>query len=217
MKDSVAYRKSDTTLFTGLYVEYYFNNHKDIWIKQNYEAGLKDGSYYSFTQQGDSIEYGEYRNGLKNGNFFNFWDNGNVHHIEQYRKGEIVPPVIYFNGYGIQLSDTCDSIHEKAQVPPKYIKGEAGILEYISKELSPIMSDCQNQVGEILQKLSIVLTIDKYGKVINATFPQTNVPANCQQDLKRKLLNMSGWYPGQISGQPVCSKYNIPINCLLWK
>jgi|GEM_PF-4313932 antitoxin component YwqK of YwqJK toxin-antitoxin module len=89
-KDSLIYKKSDASLFSGLLLEYYFNNPKEIWNKQGYLKGIKNGIYVVFTQKGDTIEYGNYKAGQKDGKFVYFSDNRQIHHMENYRNGVMV-------------------------------------------------------------------------------------------------------------------------------
>lgn len=88
-KDSLVFKKLDSTLFSGLKTEYYFNNSKDIWYKQYYLEGVKNGIYEVYSQQGDTIEIGAYKNGLKDGLFIYFGDDKKRHHIEKYKLGQI--------------------------------------------------------------------------------------------------------------------------------
>jgi antitoxin component YwqK of YwqJK toxin-antitoxin module len=96
-KDTFAYRKSDSSIFTGLQIDYYHGNKNEIWQKQYYEKGLKNGHYEIYTQKGDTIEYGEYKLGLKNGKFVYFWDNKKIHHIEYFSKGQLIKPATLYD------------------------------------------------------------------------------------------------------------------------
>ncbi len=89
-KDSLIYKKSDSSLFSGLLQEYYFNNPKEVWYKQGYLKGIKNGIYVAFTQKGDTIESGNYKAGQKDGRFVYFNDNRQIHHMENYQSGVLV-------------------------------------------------------------------------------------------------------------------------------
>jgi len=108
----------------------------------------------------------------------------------------------------------CDTVYSYVEEMPKYDKG---LMGYLTQELVPIIGDCIKRDIEIISSLSIILTIDSNGKVIDATFPKGNLTLLCKGDLKAKLLTMTGWTPGQKDGQPICCKFYLPINCLRWR
>lgn len=111
----------------------------------------------------------------------------------------------------------CDIIYDFAEVMPQYNKGDSGLSKYIRKELIPVIGNCMNYDSLLISSLNIVLTIDKEGKVIDATFPKFNAPDSCKDELREKLKAMTGWIPGQMKGQPICCHFAIPISCLKWQ
>lgn len=100
---------------------------------------------------------------------------------------------------------------------PKYDKDIKGLSDYLMKELVPIIGDCMKRDTDMIASLYIILTIDSNGKVIDATFPKDNLTSLCKDDLKKKLLTMSGWTAGQKDGRPACCKFSWPISCLKWE
>jgi hypothetical protein len=100
---------------------------------------------------------------------------------------------------------------------PQYKNELKGLSDYLTKELVPIISDCIKRDSDIIASLYIILTIDSNRKVIDATFPRHNLTSLCNENLKKKLLTMSGWTAGQKDGRPVCSKFSWPISCLKWE
>lgn len=127
--------------------------------------------------------------------------------------------VIFFltvtKSYG--QSSGCDTVYSYVEVMPKYEKEVKGLSDYLMKELVSIIGNCIKRDIEIIANLYIILTIDSNGKVIDATFPRHNLTSLCNEDLKAKLLTMTGWTAGQKDGQPVCCKFNWPISCLKWE
>jgi len=117
--------------------------------------------------------------------------------------------------YG-QTND-CDTVYNYSQVMPKYDKDIKGLSDYLIRELVPIIRDCIKRDTEIIASLYIILSIDSSGKVIDATFPKDNLTLRCKDDLRAKLLTMTGWTAGQQDGQDVCCKFNWPISCLKWE
>ena len=55
------------------------------------------------------------------------------------------------------------------------------------------------------------------GKVIKATFPKPELTYLCKSDLKKKLLTMTGWKPGQMDGTKVCTHFYWPVSCIKWE
>lgn len=111
----------------------------------------------------------------------------------------------------------CDTVYSYVEEMPKYDKDMKGLTGYLMQELVPIIGDCIQRDIELISSLSIILTIDSNGKVIDATFPKGNLTLLCEDDLKAKLLTMTGWTAGQKDGQPVCCTFYLPINCLRWR
>ena len=116
-----------------------------------------------------------------------------------------------------QTTNKCDTIYDFVETMPQYDKGDSGVMKYIMKELSPLIGDCMKRDNSVIASLQIILTIDKTGNVIDATFPKPNATEQCKADMKRKLMTMTGWIPGLKNGQPVCCHLSIPIGCLKWQ
>lgn len=113
--------------------------------------------------------------------------------------------------------EKCDTIFNYAEVMPKYINDLKGLSDYFLKELVPIIEGCIKRDKEIIESLQIKLTIDVNGKVIDAIFPKNNLNSQCKEELKKKLLTMTGWTPGRKDGRPVCCNFIWPINCIKWE
>lgn len=120
-------------------------------------------------------------------------------------------------GLAPQIVPVCDTVYDFLEVSPVYSKGDGALFVYIIKELSPIVGNCIKMNETVIDKLHIVLTIDRNGNVIDATFPNTIATITCQKEMKEKLIKMSGWTAGKMNGQWVCSKFKIPIGCLKWE
>jgi len=115
-----------------------------------------------------------------------------------------------------QTTNKCDTIYDFVEIMPQYDKGDQGVIKYIMNELSPVISDCMKRDDSVIASLQIILTIDKTGNVVDATFPKPNATEQCKADMKRKLMTMTGWTAGLSNGQPVCCHRSIPIRCLKW-
>lgn len=94
-----------------------------------------------------------------------------------------------------QRATKCDNVFHSVDVPAKYQEDHFAFNRYLEKELTPVISRCIDRDGELITNLSIVLTIDKTGKVINASFPMPTLTDQCKYELKLKLLEMENWTP----------------------
>ena len=111
----------------------------------------------------------------------------------------------------------CDTIYDLPETMPQYENDVKGLTDYLNKKLIPILSDCMKQDGELIASLYIVLTIDAKGNIIDADFPRLHATNNCKEELKQEIITMTGWTPGKINGQAVCSRFSWPISCLKWE
>ncbi len=110
-------------------------------------------------------------------------------------------------------TNVCDSIYDTSDEPPVYAKDDVELFKYILMEITPIVEECIRRDSIVISSLYIILTIDKNGSVIDATFPRPKMTSICKENLKDKLLTMGGWNAGKINGEPACFYYNIPISC----
>ena len=115
-----------------------------------------------------------------------------------------------------QTPNKCDSIYDFADQMPQYDKDIQGLIDYLSNDLIPIIGNCMNRDSTLIASMRIILTIDKNGHVIDATFPRPNLTDQCKSDLKKKLLTMTGWKPGLMNGKSVCTHFQWPISCIKW-
>jgi hypothetical protein len=111
----------------------------------------------------------------------------------------------------------CDTIHDLVDVQAKYQDDKIDLLTYLTDMLSIVINDCHKRNEELIEELLISLTINRDGKVIDATFFNSKASEVCQQNMKNQLLKMNNWKPAKINGKTVCSKFRIPINCVKWE
>ena len=116
-----------------------------------------------------------------------------------------------------QTPNNCDTIYNFVEDMPKFDKDIEGLRDYLNKDLIPIIGECMSQDSSLIASLRIILTIDKNGQVIDATFPKPEMTDQCKSDLKEKLLTMTGWKPGKINEQNVCTHFRWPISCIKWE
>jgi hypothetical protein len=109
---------------------------------------------------------------------------------------------------------SCDTVYTTVEVQPTYEGGIAGLMEYFGKELTPIISKSENKT--VTEKMTIMLTIDVNGKVIDAELSRHRLEKSAEDEMRRKILTMTGWTPGRLKDQPVCCKYGWVIGCIKW-
>lgn len=116
-----------------------------------------------------------------------------------------------------QDHSSCDTIYSDVDTMPSYGQGDfQEMYKYFMNEFFPVIGSCMKQEKTMIASISIILTIDQQGKVIDATFPKPEITASCKENLKNKLLTMNGWKPAKKNGQPVCCYVSIPISCIKW-
>jgi hypothetical protein len=112
-----------------------------------------------------------------------------------------------------QTSD-CETVYNTVDILPSYEGGMQALMKYFEKELMPIISKTENKT--LTTKLNIMLTIDANGIVTDATLSKHNLTKNCEDELRIKILTMSGWIPGRLNSQNVCCKHGWVISCIKW-
>lgn len=111
----------------------------------------------------------------------------------------------------------CDTIYPSPEKSAVYQDGSISLIKYVQNELFPIISTCNTFEDELITRLSLIITIDLYGNVIGIHFNLDNLTRTCQESLRKKILQMPPWTPATINGQPVCSEFHFPINCIHYK
>jgi len=125
----------------------------------------------------------------------------------------ITAPILTFG----QVTSECDSIYNYADTMPQYSDGRSGLNKYLFDDLVQVFTECYNRDSSLVTSIYMILTIDKFGSVINVVFSRTDVTEICQTELKKKILTMKGWSPAEMNGKKVCCKYYWPISCILWQ
>lgn len=130
-------------------------------------------------------------------------------------KLKIMSLFIFFNG--LLKSQECDTVYSHVDVLPKFQNNSRDLLKYVELELVPVIQGCIAVDSVIISSLSIMLTIQENGQVVDATFPKDKyLSIQCKEMLKAKLITMKGWSSGQKNGRPVCCFHYFPINCIKW-
>ncbi len=126
--------------------------------------------------------------------------------------------VIFLRGASsYSQTNSCDTIYTELVEIPKYEQGTVGLSHYFTNELLPIIVNFVEPDADIMTGFIIILTIDKNGKVIEATFPKSKLTGVGEEKLKEKLLGMTNWIAGKENEISVCSTFIWPITCIKWE
>lgn len=120
-------------------------------------------------------------------------------------------------GAHAQTSAACDSIYKNVDESATFPGGTAGLVRYMHKNFMPAVSECYQHDSEMVTRLSTTLVIDSKGQVTGVTIANSEIPAACQERLRKKLLTMKGWIAARRKGVSVCSYYQWAIPCILWE
>jgi hypothetical protein len=113
-----------------------------------------------------------------------------------------------------QANGTCETVYKTVDNNPIYEGGVSALMDYFQKSLIPIINKSVNK--EMTTKLLIMLTIDSNGKVTDVILSRHMLSKDSEEQLRKKILTMSGWAAGRIKGQNVCCNYAWIIGCIKW-
>ena len=111
---------------------------------------------------------------------------------------------------------SCETVYQTVDNNPTYDGGMNALMDYSGKYLTPIISKYRKKDEELTAKLTMTLTIDADGKVVDVVLSKHKLPKDCEDEIKRELLSMTGWTPGSLNGQKVCCKFAWFISCIKW-
>ncbi len=116
-----------------------------------------------------------------------------------------------------QTDNDCDTVYDMVETMPQYENDVRGLMDYMMEDLTPLLFECYKRDSLLTASIYMTLTIDKKGHVIHVEFNRVKATEQCKNELRQKIMTMTGWTPGKQDGIPVCSKYVWPISCINWK
>jgi hypothetical protein len=111
---------------------------------------------------------------------------------------------------------SCTTVYQTLDKNPNYDGGMNALMRYSEKYITPIISKYYKMDEQLLGKLTMTLTIGTDGKVIDVILSKHNFPKDCEEEIRKELLIMTGWTSGSLNGQKVCSKFSWVIGCIKW-
>ena len=113
-------------------------------------------------------------------------------------------------------NSTCDTVYTTGDILPCYKNGTTDIVDFVFREVTPLLSPYNQKNGGLVTSLKIELTIGKNGKVVDFnTFKE--LESTLLQNLKDLFFTMDFWNPGEIDHQAVCMRIILPIKCIKWE
>jgi hypothetical protein len=113
-------------------------------------------------------------------------------------------------------TESCGTVYQTVDNNPTYDGGMNALIDYSGKHLTPIISKYHKKDEELTAKLTMTLTIDADGKVVDVILSKHKLPKDCEDEIRKELLTMTGWTPGSLNGQKVCCKFAWVISCIKW-
>lgn len=110
-----------------------------------------------------------------------------------------------------QTSNFCDKIIKEPDSMATYKNGFKSILDFFSKNVSPLIDSCNKIDSRLISNLQMQLTIDASGKVIAAYVVRPSLPMSCKTPIQNGFLRMDNWKAARHNGVNVCSDIRIPI------
>lgn len=111
---------------------------------------------------------------------------------------------------------SCQTIYETVDTPPTYNEGTTALMGYFERQLSPIIRKYHKKDDELSAKVMLTFTIDANGKVIDVVLSNHTLPEKCTEEMRAKVLTMTGWTPGMLNKEKVCSQIALVISCIKW-
>jgi len=121
--------------------------------------------------------------------------------------------VLLSKGSDAQQVKQCNKIYRNPDNVAEYSLGQQGLMDYINRELVPLVGNCMSRDKTEISSLTMTLTIDQTGQIIDATVDKPYMSKTCKVELKRKMLTMKGWKPATKKSNPICSYYPFVISC----
>lgn len=193
------FKSFDPDMKTGPFK--YYNKNGSLEMEGVYKSDKKDGEWKDYDSTGILFSVTNYESGKRNGKMIYYYSNGVVKRDESYKEGEFLD--------GKCFSSTGEEIEFfPYEEDPKYIGGMSAFSNFLGTSIVyPEKAEKEGIQGRVL----IGFVIDKNGEVIEEKVLKSVHPLLDQEAL-RVVKNMPNWIPGKIDGNPIKTRYQVPIN-----
>ncbi|MCG8574184.1 MAG: hypothetical protein MI810_04810 [Flavobacteriales bacterium] len=130
---------------------------------------------------------------------------------------KVLAITVFFLGFLFQAfgQNSCDSVYTVVDELAEYPGGPPKIMNLVIENSSACVQEDETPPSS----LYLVFTISEKGELVEIRCQNPDLIndgfTSCLMDqLKAK---MESWIPATVSGETVCSEFNLPISCLNWK
>ncbi len=173
--------------------------YKDSTGKTLVENGM--GEYKSYYPDGKLYMTGAYEKGEKTGLWTGYFPNQEKYFEESYKKGMLQSGISY---------DSLGNTYKYSQVEQigEFLGGTNQMYYFLSKNIRyPKEALASKTEGRVF----LAFDIEKDGSVSNITILKSPDQLLTREAVRVLLLMNDHWVPGRLRGQPVKTRYNLPM------
>ncbi|SEJ56705.1 TonB family C-terminal domain-containing protein [Dyadobacter koreensis] len=171
----------------------------------NGKQTVKDGNgwwtYSSYADDKLVIESGAVNSGSQDGKWVGKFKDSTVYYIEEYEKGKLKEGTRFVNGEKISYKNKI--------IQPKFHGGTSAFYQFLGQNIRyPSDAARKGVSGKVL----LSFTVCEDGSLCDYNV-EKSVTKDIDEEALRVVKKMSGkWEPGEMRGQKVRVKYNLPVN-----
>lgn len=195
----------DNRIRKGLYTRLYPNGKDSVVCL--YRDNAREGQSKTYFPDGSTHFIKSYRKGDLDGYFMQYYSNGKLRRKEYYSKGECTKGELYAEN-GSKLK------HEPYLIMPQFKGGIKALLDIISTIMKyPAQAERNNIQGKVV----IEFYVSTDGKMEDFSIIKKVDPLLDAEAMRtiETIANMYKWIPGHRDGQPMRTRYSMPINFIL--
>lgn len=113
-------------------------------------------------------------------------------------------------------TEICETVYKTVDKNPVFGGGMKNLMDFFGKYITPIITKYHDKDPELTGKVTITLTVNTNGEVVDAVLSNHKLPKDCEEEIRKQVLTMTGWTPGILDGQKVCCKFAWVISGIKW-
>ena len=166
---------------------------------------VKDGNgwwrYVSYADDKSVLESGAVVSGSQDGKWIGKLKDSTIYFIEEYDKGKLIEGTRFVNGEKIS--------YKSKIIQPKFHGGTSAFYQFLGQNIRyPTDASRKGISGKVL----LSFTVCEDGSLCDYNV-EKGVAKDIDEEALRVVKKMSGkWEPGQMRGQKVRVRYNLPVN-----
>ena len=171
----------------------------------NGKQTVKDGNgwwtYSSYADDKLVLESGAINSGSQDGKWVGKFKDSTVYYIEEYEKGKLKEGTRFVNGEKISYKNKI--------IQPEFHGGTSAFYQFLAQNIR-YPSDASRK--GISGKVLLSFTVCEDGSLCDYNV-EKGIAKDIDEEALRVVKKMSGkWEPGEMRGQKVRVKYNLPVN-----